>query len=56
MITWECDGSNRPTPSPVPAWPTEYQQSPQHLTPNDQAGANYSAEDLARLKERMGIK
>lgn len=39
-----------------PKWPANYQGGAQTLDSSGSGGANYSAEDLAKLKERLGIK
>lgn len=44
-----------PPVPPVPAWPAEYQNAPQTLSTEAGGGANYTAADLAALKERHGI-
>ena len=47
--------SQGPTAAPAPVWPKGYEASPRTLSSAGGGGANYSAEDLAALKQRHGI-
>ncbi len=50
----EANAGVRPV-APEPAWPKQYQTSPRTLSSSGGGGANYSAEDLAALKQRHDI-
>jgi hypothetical protein len=39
-----------------PVWPSQYSSSPRSLSSSGGGGANYSADDLAKIKAKYGIK